>query len=44
MSDETLSSEEYREAVIKIAGLLPELIEEMRLLRGAIDRMPRGRS
>ena len=35
--------EEYRKAVIKIAGLMPELIDEMRRLRGAIDRMPRGR-
>ena len=36
--------EEYRRAVIKMARLMPELIDEMRLLRGAIDRMPRGRS
>ena len=42
MSDEEVSlEEEYRNAVVKIARLMPELIEEMRLLRGAIDRMPR---
>ncbi len=34
------SEEEYRKAVIKIARLLPELIDEMKLLRRAIDRMP----
>jgi len=35
--------EEYKRAVIKIARPMPELIDEMKLLRGAIDRMPRGR-
>ena len=35
--------EEYRKAVIKIASILLELIDEMRRLRGAIDGMPRGR-
>jgi len=44
MSDEEVSlEEEYRKAIVKMARLMPELIEEMRLLRGAIDRMPRGR-
>lgn len=44
MSDEETSlEEEYRRAVIKISRLMPELIDEMKLLRGAIDRMPRGR-
>lgn len=44
MSDEEVSlEEEYRKAVVKMAMLIPELIEEMRRLRGAIDRMPRGR-
>ena len=44
MSDEKTSlEEEYKRAVIKIAQLMPELLEEMRRLRGAIDRMPRGR-
>ena len=38
MSDEEVSlEEEYKKAVIKMARLMPELIEEMRLLRGAID-------
>ena len=35
--------EEYKRAVIKISKLMPELIDEMRKLRGAIDRMPRRR-
>jgi len=35
--------EEYRRAVVEISRLLPHLIDEMRRLRGAIDRMPRGR-
>ena len=35
--------EEYKKAVIKVAKLIPELIDEMRKLRAAIDRMPRGR-
>ena len=35
--------EEYRKAVIKLAKLMPELIDEMRKLRGVIDRMPRRR-
>jgi len=26
-----------------MARLMPELIDEMKLLRGSIDRMPRGR-
>ena len=44
MSDEKTSlEEEYKRAVIKMARLMPVLIDEMRLLRGAIDRMPRGR-
>jgi len=44
MSDEKTSlEEEYRRAVIEMARLMPEFIEEMRRLRGAIDRMPRGR-
>jgi len=44
MSDEEASLEvEYRKAVVKMARFIPEFIEEMRLLRGAIDRMPRGR-
>ncbi|GAH44034.1 unnamed protein product [marine sediment metagenome] len=44
MSDEEMSlEEEYRRAVVKLARFMPELIDEMRLLRGAIDRMPRGR-
>jgi len=44
MSDkETSLEEEYKKAVVKMARIMPELIEEMRLLRGAIDRMPRGR-
>jgi len=44
MSDEEASlEEEYRKAIVKMARLMPELIEEMRRLRGAIDRMPRGR-
>ena len=44
MSDEKTSlEEEYKKAIIKMARLMPELIEEMKLLRGAIDRMPRGR-
>jgi len=44
VSDEELSlEEEYKKAIVKLARLMPELIEEMRLLRGAIDRMPRGR-
>jgi len=38
-----LSEEEYRNAVIRIAQLMPEFIDEMKRLRGAIDRMPRGR-
>ena len=38
-----LSEEEYRTAVIKIARLMPEFINEMKLLRRAIDRMPSGR-
>ncbi len=41
MSDEEVSlEEEYRKAIVKMARHMPELIEEMRLLRGAIDRMP----
>jgi len=36
------SEEEYRNAVIRIAQLMPEFIDEIRLLRGAIDRMPRA--
>ncbi len=45
MSDEKTSlEEEYKKSIIKMARLMPELIDEMRLLRGAIDRMPRGRS
>ena len=44
MSDEQMSlEEEYKKAIVKLARIMPELIEEMRLLRGAIDRMPRGR-
>ena len=44
MSDEEVSlEEEYRKAVVKMARLMPALIDEMKLLRGAIDRMPRGR-
>jgi len=44
MSDEQISlEEEYKKAIVKLARIMPELIEEMRLLRGAIDRMPRGR-
>ena len=44
MSDEEMSlEEEYKKAVVKMSRLMPELIEEMRLLRGSIDRMPRGR-
>ncbi len=44
MSDEEMSlEEEYKKAVVKMARLMPELIEEMRRLRGSIDRMPRGR-
>ena len=44
MSDEKTSlEEEYMKAVIIMARLIPELIDEMKLLRGAIDRMPRGR-
>ena len=35
--------EEYKKAVVKMARLIPELIEEMRLLMGSIDRMPGGR-
>jgi len=43
MRDEKMSlEEEYRRAVIKIAQLMPELIDEMRRLGGAIDRMPRA--
>jgi hypothetical protein len=37
------SEEEYRKAVIKIAGIMPEFIGEMKLLRRAIDRMQSGR-
>jgi len=37
------SEEEYRKAVIKIAGLMPEFINEMKKLRRAIDRMPSGK-
>lgn len=44
MSDEEMSLEvEYRKAVVKMARFMPELIYKIRLLRGAIDRMPRGR-
>lgn len=44
MGDEKMSlEEEYRRAVIEMARLMPELIDEMKLLRGAIDRMPRAR-
>jgi len=44
MRDEmTPLEEEYRKAVIKIASIMLELIDEMRKLRGTIDRMPRGR-
>ena len=44
MSDEQISlEEEYKKAIVKLARIMPELIEEMRRLRGAIDRMPRGR-
>ncbi len=44
MSDEKASlEEEYKKAIIKMARLMPALIDEMKLLRGAIDRMPRGR-
>ena len=39
----TSLEEEYRKAVIKLAKLMPELIDEMKKLRGAIDRMPRRR-
>ena len=38
------SEEEYKRAVIKISKLMPEFIDEMKKLRGAVDRMPRGRS
>ncbi len=49
MGDEEMSlEEEYMKAVIKMARpvvkmarLMPELIDEMRRLREAIDRMPR---
>ena len=37
------SEEEYRKAVLKIARLMPEFINEMKLLRRAIDRMPSGK-
>jgi len=44
MSDEKASlEEEYKKAIIKMARFMPALIDEMKLLRGAIDRMPRGR-
>jgi len=35
--------EEYKKVVIKTSNLMPELIDEMKKLRGAIDRMSRGR-
>jgi hypothetical protein len=31
---------EYKRAVILLAKQIPELIREMQLLRGAIDRIP----
>ena len=42
MRDKTISlEEEYRTAVVKMARLMLELIEEMRRLKRAIDRMLR---
>ena len=38
------SEEKYRKAVIEISELMPELIDEMKKLRWAIDRMPSGKS
>ncbi len=37
------SEEEYRKAVIKIARLMPEFINEMKLLSRAIDRIQSGK-